>query len=277
LVKGSCKPNGIFFFDLRELWQIASSVVVVPGSIFGAFILNYFTPPIGVGCRSGGYAIFSGWSTVIFILEMTVWWWTSKHSVDEFKAQRYWERWLFVPAEAIGVCWFLYIIIAQATGLYNTCWCLTWEGAFDFQTTNYWNAPGVRGHWITALCLSLIIMVVGFSFIFMEWCTQSHMTATNYKKAMRGLARTRKFKLLTSPVRGVVNFVITNVKLLWGSKRKSLIWKKNLTEEPIAEVAVVEDSEVEKERIEIWKEEIEDTDIREVDNVEAVTGGLTSQ
>jgi hypothetical protein len=226
LVKGPCDSCGIFFFDLRELWQIASSVIVVTGTVFGAFILNYFTPPIGVDCRSGGYAIFCCWAAIIFILEMAVRWWTS-HTDDEFGVQRCWERWFFIPAETIGICWLLYTIIAQATGIYNTCWCLTWGGWFDFQTIDYWNAPSVKGHWITALCLSLIVMALSFAFIIAEWCTQSHMVADNYKKAMRGLARTRTFKWLSSPIRDAVDFVITKVQLLKGRERKSLVWKKS--------------------------------------------------
>jgi hypothetical protein len=226
------KPYGIFFFDLRELWQIASSAVVVTGTIFGAFILNYFTPPVGVDCRSGGYAIFCCWVTLIFILEMAAWWWTSKHTDDEFKVQRFLERWFFIPAETISICWFLYTVIAQATGIYNNCWCLTWGGWFNFQTTNYWNAPGVKGHWITALCLSLTVMVLSFAFIIAEWCTQSHMATDNYKKAMKGLARTRTFKWLTSPIRNAVDFLIIKVKLLMGRKRKSLVWKKHHRQEP---------------------------------------------
>jgi hypothetical protein len=225
------KPYGIFFFDLRELWQIASSAVVVTGTIFGAFILNYFTPPIGVDCRSGGYAIFCCWVTLIFILEMAAWWWTSKHTDNEFKVQRCWERWFFIPAEMIGICWLLYTVIAQTTGIYNNCWCLTWGGWFNFQTTNYWNAPSVKGHWITALCLCLIVMVLSFAFIIAEWCTQSHMATDNYKKAMKGLARTRTFKWLTSPIRDAVDFVIIKVKLLIGRERKSLVWKKHYRQE----------------------------------------------
>jgi hypothetical protein len=259
------KPYGIFFFDLRELWQIASSAVVITGAIFGAFILNYFTPPIGVDCRTGGYAIFCCWATLIFILEMAAWWWTSKHTDDEFKVQRFLDRWFFIPAEAIGFCWLLYIVIAEATGIYNNCWCLTWGGWFNFQTTNYWNAPGVEGHWITALCLSLIIMVLGFAFIIAEWCTQSYMATDNYEKAMKGLARTRTWKWFTSPIRDAVDFFIIQIKLLIGRERKSLVWKKHHRQEP--DVSVQSESalkgaveEVESESV--LKEAVEEVEVK---------------
>jgi hypothetical protein len=223
------KPHrspGIYFFDFRELWHVASSGLVVVGTMFGAFILNYFTPPIGLGCRSGGYAIFCCLVTISFVIEMGVWWWSSNHTCDEFRAQEKWERWFFIPIEIISVGWLMYMVIAQSAGLYNTCWCLSWEGWFDFETAKTWKGPSVKGHWITALALTLVIMGVSFAFIIAEWCTQSHMATHNYEKAMRGLARTRTFKWLTSSVRGVVDFAITKFLSLVGRKRRSLVWKK---------------------------------------------------
>ena len=221
-----CRSPGIYFFDLRELWHVASSGLVVVGTMFGAFILNYFTPPFGIGCRAGGYAIFCCLVTLSFAVEMGVWWWTSNHTSDEFLEQKKWEHRFFIPMEIIAVSWLLYMVIAQSAGLYNTCWCLGWEGWFNFKTVGSWSGPDVEGHWIAALCLTLIIMLVSFAFIIEEWCTQSHMATHHYKKAMRGLARTRTFKRLTSPIREVIDFVITKFKLLIGKKRRSLIWKK---------------------------------------------------
>ncbi|KAJ9623081.1 hypothetical protein H2203_006013 [Taxawa tesnikishii (nom. ined.)] len=46
--------GGLGWFDYRELWQIASAVAIVGGTCGGAFILSYFTPTVGLGCRSGG-------------------------------------------------------------------------------------------------------------------------------------------------------------------------------------------------------------------------------
>jgi hypothetical protein len=221
-----CRSPGIYFFDLRELWHVASSGLVVVGTMFGAFILNYFTPPIGIGCRSGGYAIFCCLVTLSFAVEMGVWWWTSNHTNDEFREQEKWEHWFFIPMEIIALSWLLYMVIAQSAGLYNTCWCLGWEGWFNFTTARSWTGPDVKGHWITALCLTLIIMLVSFAFIIEEWCTQSHMATHNYEKAMRGLARTRTFKWLTSPIREVIDCVITRFKLLIGKNRRSLVWKR---------------------------------------------------
>ncbi|PMD31569.1 hypothetical protein L207DRAFT_501269 [Hyaloscypha variabilis F] len=242
LVKPSKSP-GIYFFDLRELWHVASSGLVIIGTIFGAFILCYFTPPIGIGCRSGGYTIFCCLATLSFVVEMVVWWWTSKHTNDEFHEQEKWARWFFIPMDIIVLSWLLYITIAQSTGLYNTCWCLGWEGSFDFTTAKSWTGPSVQGHWITALCLTLVIMLVSFAFIIIEWCTQSHMATHNYAEAMRGLARTRTFKWLASPFSELMDFTITKFKGLFGKERKSLVWRKK---DEVREITVIIGSELER-------------------------------
>jgi hypothetical protein len=231
LVKPRRSP-GIYFFDLRELWHVAGSGLVVVGTMFGAFILNYFTPPIGIGCRTGGYVIFCSLVTLSFVVEMAVWWWTSNQTGDEFLQQEKWERRFFIPMEIIVLSWLLYMVIAQSVGLYQTCWCLAWQSWFNLTTAKSWTGPNVKGHWVTALVLTLIIMLLSFAFIIAEWCTQSHMATYNYEKAMRGLRRTRTFKWLTSPIREIADFGITKSKSLIGRKRRSLIWKKDRGQVP---------------------------------------------
>lgn len=66
--------GGLGWFDYRELWQIASAVAIVGGTCGGAFILSYFTPTVGLGCRSGGYTIFATTALGLLVSEMIVWW-----------------------------------------------------------------------------------------------------------------------------------------------------------------------------------------------------------
>lgn len=46
--------GGLDWFDLRELWQVLSAVIIVAGTVLGAFVLSFYTPTVGLGCRSGG-------------------------------------------------------------------------------------------------------------------------------------------------------------------------------------------------------------------------------
>jgi len=73
LVLGPINDNGLVWFDIREFWQIWTAVVIVGGSCGGAFTLSYFTPTVGLGCRSGGYTIFFCISLGLIVVEMTVW------------------------------------------------------------------------------------------------------------------------------------------------------------------------------------------------------------
>lgn len=51
LVLGPVASAGLRWFDFRELWQISASVVTVTGTVFGAFVLSYFTVLLSVQSR----------------------------------------------------------------------------------------------------------------------------------------------------------------------------------------------------------------------------------
>ncbi|KAL6710150.1 hypothetical protein ACN47E_009941 [Coniothyrium glycines] len=82
LVLGPSNDDGLVWFDIREFWQVLSAICVVAGSCGGAFVLSYFTPTVGLGCRSGGYTIFFATSLGLLVAEMTVWLILSPHVVD---------------------------------------------------------------------------------------------------------------------------------------------------------------------------------------------------
>jgi hypothetical protein len=73
LVLGPVNDEGLVWFDIREFWQVAAAVAIVLGSCGGAFILSFFTPTVGLGCRSGGYTIFFCLSMGLMVMEMIVW------------------------------------------------------------------------------------------------------------------------------------------------------------------------------------------------------------
>lgn len=84
LVTGRSNDEGLVWFDVREFWQIASAVIIVGGSCGGAFILSFFTPTVGLGCRSGGYTIFFSVSLGLLIMEMTVWLVLSPYKIEKW-------------------------------------------------------------------------------------------------------------------------------------------------------------------------------------------------
>ncbi|KAK3113136.1 hypothetical protein LTR53_009873 [Teratosphaeriaceae sp. CCFEE 6253] len=75
LVLGNTGTGGLDWLDYRELLQVSAAFACVGGTTFGAWILSFFTPTVGLGCRSGGYTVFIAIATSLLVTEMILWWW----------------------------------------------------------------------------------------------------------------------------------------------------------------------------------------------------------
>jgi hypothetical protein len=155
--------QGLKYFDPRELIAVCLTLAIVTGSVVGAFIISYFTPTIGFGCRSGGYMIFAIIDFSVALFEGFAWWllraalpdsrrrsysamstlplsaekrrFSSKaflparrlfNNVRELihNDPRYLlEICVLIPMEITNTCWLVYIVLAQTFGIYNTCFC----------------------------------------------------------------------------------------------------------------------------------------------------------
>lgn len=73
LVQEDGDGYGLLWFDFREVWQILAAFCIVFGSVMGAFTVSFFTPTVGLGCRSGSYTIFMVTAAISFFGEMIVW------------------------------------------------------------------------------------------------------------------------------------------------------------------------------------------------------------
>jgi hypothetical protein len=74
MVVGPEQLTGLKRFDWREIWQILSAVAIVLGTMTGAIVISYWTPTVGLGCRSGGYVIFITIAFASLCIEMLFWW-----------------------------------------------------------------------------------------------------------------------------------------------------------------------------------------------------------
>jgi hypothetical protein len=155
--------QGLKYFDPRELLAVTYSLFIVSGSIIGAFIISYFTPTIGLGCRSGGYTIFAIIDFTVALIEGLAWWqlpealpnsrrrsystesslplssekrtigsrllmkplqlWNSIREALYNNPRRLIEVCVLIPMEIVNSGWLVYIILAQTFGIYNTCFC----------------------------------------------------------------------------------------------------------------------------------------------------------
>lgn len=82
LVLGKIGGN-LIWFDWNELWQIAFGIMIVTGTVFGAFTLSYFTPTVGLGCRSGGYLVFWIVALSLLLIELVLWYLTTPTGWNE--------------------------------------------------------------------------------------------------------------------------------------------------------------------------------------------------
>ncbi|KAF2658975.1 hypothetical protein K491DRAFT_689578 [Lophiostoma macrostomum CBS 122681] len=80
--------RGFVWFDGRQLWQIMASITLVGGTSAGAFVLSFFTPTVGLGCRTGGHMVFFIIAFSLHLAELGVWWFTSPlRRKDQFRSQ----------------------------------------------------------------------------------------------------------------------------------------------------------------------------------------------
>ncbi len=225
LVYGYVNPKGLFHFDLRQLWQILSSILIIDGIIAGAFVISFLTPTVGLGCRSGGYMIFQVFTGALLTTELMVWWAT--HRTSPIRAAF---NWVLTVGELVSTSWLIYIIMAQIVGSYQSCACKgsTWAGKggyIDLGTSEVYKSPEVKKYWGAGTALSVTIMGGAFAFIIAEWCEQSHLFTQKYSDAMSGLRRTRRWKRLTLPFRHIPDRVIELIKwTIRHHQRRSMIW-----------------------------------------------------
>lgn len=74
IVVQSRNINGLKMWDPRMVWQIISSILIVAGTVFAAFIISWFTPTVGLSCRTGGYMIYIVIALGALTIELFTWW-----------------------------------------------------------------------------------------------------------------------------------------------------------------------------------------------------------
>lgn len=211
--------------------QGIAAFAIVVGCAGSAILISYFTPTVGLGCRSAGYILFISLTVALALLEACLWNLTDNQNTS-FRA---WAGGILAVGEAINTIWTVFISLAQTLGIYESCEC----------KTNHWGFPGtyidmshqdqtpsdeIIEYWLTGTILASVILGASCAFMVDQWCAQSHISTSDYRKALQGLRRTRKYLRLTSGFRiGPEKLTILFRKVLsfltlgkW--KRKHLRW-----------------------------------------------------
>ncbi|CAZ85439.1 unnamed protein product [Tuber melanosporum] len=194
--------SGLVGFDLSEVWQMVAAFLMVCSCSLGAFFVSYYTPTVGLGCRSGGYMIFGLNATGCLILEMAAW------AFLHPGTGRRMAQWVLRLCEFTNFCWLVYIIVAQTFGIYNSCRCKSsmWGGAggyVDFEGVPYYKSYHIENSWLLGTLTTCIFLGIGLAYVVEQWCTQSFLWTQNWESAMNGLWCVRKWKWATTGPRWV--------------------------------------------------------------------------
>ncbi|MCJ1462103.1 hypothetical protein MMC07_000703 [Pseudocyphellaria aurata] len=250
LVSGNAKEALLLRFDLREAWQMLGAFLIVTGTISGAFVLSFRTPTIGLGCRSGGYAVFFIIAAVLFFLELLTWYFIiapTKRNLDRIGGQDADEcshqkqkliaalNWIFRFGELGNTAWLMIIVMAQTLGSYQSCGCQASTFGPDGGYINVQDALqaaplAVEMWWIIGTSLSSVIMITAIAFLVIHWCELSHLNSVDLNKAMLGLRVTQHFKYRTLWIRRIPASLINVSKRLWRTLSNSL-WNKGKKKE----------------------------------------------
>ena len=107
-------------FDRHLLLPAIPAFAIIYGNLSAGFLISYFTPTVGLGCRSGGYLIFG-----ILIMAATAGEVLLGLVASANSTLRRTGHLSLVMLELVNVCWLLWITIAQTFGIYRTCTCLS--------------------------------------------------------------------------------------------------------------------------------------------------------
>ena len=198
--------SGLLKFDLSEVWQMTASFLMVCSCSLGAFFLSYYTPTVGLGCRSGGYMIFGLNAIGCLIMEMAAWAFLYP-GIGRRIAQ-----WVLRICEFTNFCWLVYIIFAQTFGIYNDCRCKSsmWGGAggyMDFEGVQYYKSYHIERSWMLGTLITCVFLGIGLMYVVEQWCAQSFLWTQDWDSAMNGLWWVRKWKWATTGPRLAVAWV----------------------------------------------------------------------
>ncbi|KAJ7321231.1 hypothetical protein DFH08DRAFT_889398 [Mycena albidolilacea] len=161
----------------RSLHASLMALLLTSGTLGSATLMDWYTPTIGLSCRSGGYIIYSLNSVLVWALLMTANHLT--HSIVSLEGKTGHRRFpysaniaiLLRRAAKILACmnaiWIVSACVAQFAGVYENCWCNSSLGHRAY-TVMYFTQEDIQNWWkplagITAFASSSVGGFVWFN------------------------------------------------------------------------------------------------------------------
>ncbi|KAJ6261046.1 Dehydrogenase citC [Drechslerella dactyloides] len=209
----------IEFGHWRIIEPILSGFVIVSGISSGAFILAYFTPPVGLAWRSAAYLTCLCIAVLIFLIDLALFkivrhpFMTAndqvKHGVvyNFCKSVRFRQvaHLVLITLEIINTLTLCLLVIAMSAGLFNFCagqavnrsgpgggLIILNDGAF------YSKYFDIINYYILGIVPQMILMSVATLYLIEQWFTQSFMSADSVEAGVIGWKRSRRWKWITT-------------------------------------------------------------------------------
>jgi len=159
------RPAGQNDHDCLKRFFLASlaGTLLQWGTAGGAIIIHYFTPTIGLGCRSLNWLLYAGASTTVWMLLVT-----SNHLTDTTDTQDVENGWtanlsifIRVSAQCLAVCNAAAIVVScmmQLGNFYNRCYCnsvVTHLGSRAFAVFWVRNVGDIVRPWVGGISLGI--------------------------------------------------------------------------------------------------------------------------
>lgn len=128
----------------RMFWSAISAIVLNTSTVGAAFWLDFLTPSIGLGCRSGGILVYWMTSYIVWVLMVSSAWisnhWSVRAAAQHIKKDRSPGNLYLLGAVAVilrlvgkglailNSIWIIMHCLFEFTGFYNRCFCLTNRG-----------------------------------------------------------------------------------------------------------------------------------------------------
>ncbi|KAF3929319.1 hypothetical protein AA313_de0209130 [Arthrobotrys entomopaga] len=207
------------FGHWRIVQPLICAFVIVTGISTGAFVLAYFTPPVGFAWRSAMYLTCVCLATVIFFIDMVLFkivrqnFTTPSTRITHgpiyyfFKGEgfRRAASYFLISLEIINTVVLVLLVIAMAAGLFNFCAGSVVNrggpggGLIILNDSEFFMKYfDVIGYYEIGVMPGVLLMGVSSLFLMEQWFTQSFLWSKSDNSAIIGWRRTKRWKWLYS-------------------------------------------------------------------------------
>ncbi|KAJ6553485.1 hypothetical protein DFH09DRAFT_1166747 [Mycena vulgaris] len=167
----------------RILISSISALVLTWGTVSAAMLIKWFTPTIGLSCRSGSYLVYICLSTIVWLIVVIS---SLLSSIVSPRSEHAPDSLLLVRAAillrrvgkilaALNSIWIVLICLFQFIGVYDTCWCSSSFLYLGSRAYSVWilTPMDIQALWYptvggTVLACGVVVGFIGFTNVLLD-------------------------------------------------------------------------------------------------------------